>query len=65
MKEARWLSSAHLYTMLDYLAQQPGNHRRIRLFACACCRRVWHMLQLEAARRIVELAEAYADGEVR
>lgn len=62
--EADWLNDTiSLYFKADFLQDQLGSQRRARLFACACCRRVWHLLQLEAARRIVELAEEYADGE--
>jgi hypothetical protein len=69
MTEAEWLACPHdvvrhLYAMIRFLEGREGNDRRLRLFACACCRRVWDLLQVEAARMIVELSEAYADGEV-
>jgi hypothetical protein len=63
MTEEEWLGSPHLYDRIRSLEKQGGNERRLRLFACACCRRVWNLLQVDAARRLVELAEAYADGE--
>ncbi len=37
--------------------------RQLRLFACACCRRVWTLLP-ECGRKALEIAEQYADGTV-
>jgi hypothetical protein len=67
MTEAEWLTrsrtfNCNLNAMICFLEDQAGNDRRLRLFACACCRRVWDSLRLDAARRLVELAEACADG---
>jgi hypothetical protein len=38
--------------------------RKMRLFACACVRRVWHLLGAQG-RRLVEAAERYADKRCR
>jgi hypothetical protein len=38
-----------------------ASDRKLRLFACACCRRLWDRMQLPQIRAIVEAAEAYVD----
>jgi hypothetical protein len=40
-----------------------ASERKLRLFACACCRRVWRF-QDAHSRPIVEAAERHADGAV-
>src|ERR671936_664653 len=47
--------------MLDFL-RGKASERKLRLFACTCSRRVWHVLN-EARRAAVEVAERYADGQ--
>jgi hypothetical protein len=64
LDEAGWTAEFRMTFVLDYLDQQTAFDRRMRLFASACCRRVWDLLRVDAAKRIVELSEAYADGGV-
>src|ERR1700733_4289153 len=39
------------------------SERKARLFACGCCRHLWHLLT-EQGKRSIELGEQYADGSV-
>jgi hypothetical protein len=64
MTEAQWAASTEPFAMLDFLRAKTRNHvdkRRLRLFACACCREIWHLLTEEASCRAIEVAERYAD----
>jgi hypothetical protein len=63
MTEQEWLESVDPTTMLEFLRDKASD-RKLRLFACACCRQVWHRLEDERSRRAVELTERYFEGEV-
>jgi hypothetical protein len=58
MNEAEWLASTDPTAMLNIL-QGKGSERKLRLFACGCERRAWHLLT-DTGRQAVEAAEAYA-----
>jgi hypothetical protein len=61
MTEAEWLTSTDPTPMLDFLWGKTTD-RKLRLFACACCRRIWHLLTDERSRCLVKTVEQYADG---
>jgi hypothetical protein len=62
MTEADWLDGTNLDAMLSYL-QGKASDRKLRLVACAACRRIWHVIQAEESRQAVEVSERYADGQ--
>jgi hypothetical protein len=59
--EAEWLACNDPTPMLKFLRPQPSE-RKLRLFACGCCRQVWKSLTLQPVRKALETAELYADG---
>lgn len=61
MTRAEWLACTDPGKMLAYLCGRASD-RKLRLFACACCRRVWHLLRAEESRQAIETAERFADG---
>jgi hypothetical protein len=63
MTEAEWLAATDPLPMLAALraAGQAGD-RKLRLFAAACCRRVWYLMDDRRSQRAVEVAERFADS---
>ncbi|VTU01832.1 Uncharacterized protein OS=Sorangium cellulosum (strain So ce56) GN=sce5710 PE=4 SV=1 [Gemmataceae bacterium] len=59
MTEADWSGSVDPEAMLEFCRRRAGT-RKLRLFVCACCRRVWEYAS-EVAQAGVEFAERYAD----
>lgn len=62
MTESQWLQGHDMLRMLDH-AYGCASNRKLRLFACACCRRFYHLLPTDATRRALETSERAADKE--
>jgi integrase len=63
MTEKEWLECSDPRKMLESIGWKVSE-RKLRLLACACCRRLWHLFTDKRSRRAVNLAEVYADGLV-
>src|SRR5580704_12910103 len=61
MSEAEWLECTDVEPMLEFLKGMASD-RKLRLFAVACCRRVWAFVTSATDRKAIETAETYVDG---
>ncbi len=74
MTEREWLGSGDAEKMLDHLTRgcelqqlhdlPHVSERKLRLFACACCRQVWRRLPTPC-REAVEATEKFAEERYR
>jgi hypothetical protein len=58
--ESEWLASDDPDAMLEFL-EDWLSERKKRLFACACCRRVLHLIPDDRVRAALEVSEEFAD----
>jgi hypothetical protein len=61
MIESEWQSCNDPWPMRDHVRDRL-REGEVRLFACACCRRVWQWLTDPRSRKAVEIAERFAEG---
>jgi hypothetical protein len=61
MTESEWMTCTDPKKMLEFLRSKASD-RKLRLFCCACLRRIWHLLREEHLREGIEVAERYING---
>jgi hypothetical protein len=59
----RWLGQTDSQALIGAIQRVPSE-RKLRLFAVACCRTIWHLLSDKRGRHAVTVAEEFADGRV-
>jgi hypothetical protein len=63
MTEAEWWGATDSLPHVDWIFfETPASERKLRLFACACCRRIEGRLPTSKFRDILSCAEQFADG---
>lgn len=60
MTEAEWITCIDPRRMLEFMRGR-ASERKLRLFACACCRQGWARITVPRIKELVEIAERYAD----
>jgi len=60
MTDQEWLAITDPLFMLEFFRRTTD--RKLRLFAVACCRRMWGFLTDERSQRAVNVAELFAEG---
>jgi hypothetical protein len=61
ISESKWCLYEDPTPMLVFLRDKVSE-RKLRLFAVACCRRIWNLIPDKPGHKAVEQAERYADG---
>ena len=62
MTEVEWLAYDDYPDDLLLQLRENVSERKLRLFAAACCRRIWHLFTDEQSRIAVDVTERYVDG---
>lgn len=61
MTEQEWRRALEPHSMLEFLQTNEPSQRKLRLFAVACSRRVWPLIN-DLGRAAIGVAENFADG---
>ncbi len=69
MDEAEWLACKSPRNLYIFFRRRVNSRlkpvrRRFLLYACACCRQIWHLFGNDS-KKAVELTEQYADGRIK
>jgi hypothetical protein len=65
MTERQWCGKVDfdlLINACEWLREQKKNHRKLRLWACVCCRRLGDLLADSRSQHALAVAERLADG---
>src|SRR5262249_11948253 len=62
MAETEWLACTDPMPMLEFLRGKASD-RKLRLFACACCRRFWDEIAQRQSKDAIMVAELHADRQ--
>src|SRR5947208_402898 len=63
MNEGEWLACTDPEKMVQYIRTgKRASSRKLRLFAVACIRRLWHVLEDARCRAAVEVGERFAEN---
>lgn len=63
MTDEQWLACADPDAMLESILGRCSN-RKMRLFACACCRAIGELIKDPLSWEAIEAAERFADGDI-
>ena len=63
MTEQEWITNSEWYLLLNHINGKVSD-RKLRLFACACCRQIWSKIADPRIRNAVIVTERFADGDV-
>ena len=64
MTALRWRKTTDPQPMLEFLGERASD-RKLRLFGCACCRRVWHLAKSPKLKQALTLLENFIEGKAK